>query len=77
MVTDSSPKLIVVKVMAEENGCSYIREFHIGYTLGVNGISEVSHEAPSDNKYYDLTGRRVSSPTHGIYIQNGKKIVIK
>lgn len=77
MVTDSSPKLIVVKVMAEENGCSYIREFHIGYTLGVNGISEVSHEAPSDNNYYDLTGRRVSSPAHGIYIQNGKKIVIK
>ena len=27
--------------------------------------------------YYDLGGRRVENPTNGIYIVNGKKILIK
>lgn len=26
---------------------------------------------------YDLSGRRVTKPNHGIYIQNGKKIIVK
>ena len=26
---------------------------------------------------YDLQGRRVSNPQHGVYIVNGKKFVIK
>lgn len=26
-----------------------------------------------ENIYYDLNGRKVESPTHGIYIVNGKK----
>ncbi len=28
-----------------------------------------------DNVIYDLSGRRVVNPTHGIFIQNGKKII--
>jgi len=31
----------------------------------------------SDRKRYDLQGRRVDSPQKGIYIQNGKKVVLK
>lgn len=30
-----------------------------------------------DNKYYNLSGQCVENPTKGIYIKNGKKIVIK
>jgi hypothetical protein len=30
-----------------------------------------------DNIYYDLQGRRVAQPTRGLYIVNGKKVVIK
>ena len=30
-----------------------------------------------DNEVYDLQGRRVSQPTKGLYIVNGKKVVIK
>lgn len=37
--------------------------------------------ATSDNQslpyYYDLQGRRVKSPTKGLYIKNGKKVVVK
>ena len=31
----------------------------------------------SDENVYDLQGRRVEKPTKGLYIVNGKKIVIK
>ncbi len=31
----------------------------------------------SDNQYYTLDGRRVAEPTKGIYIINGKKVVVK
>ncbi len=31
----------------------------------------------NDNKFYTLDGRRVAEPTKGIYIINGKKVVIK
>ena len=34
-------------------------------------------ELTTDNVVYDLQGRRVSQPTKGLYIENGKKIVIK
>lgn len=30
-----------------------------------------------DNVYYDLSGRRVAQPTKGVYVVNGKKVVIK
>ena len=32
---------------------------------------------PNDTPYYDLQGRKVVSPTRGIYIKDGKKMVIK
>ena len=42
------------------------------------GITAVGASNPdSDAAVYDLSGRRVADPTRGIYIQNGKKVVIK
>ena len=32
---------------------------------------------PMDGNYYDLSGRRVVKPTKGVYIVNGKKVLIK
>jgi hypothetical protein len=33
---------------------------------------------PSDDKWYDLNGRRISTPTKkGLYIKNGKKVIVK
>ena len=31
----------------------------------------------ADDSYYDLSGRKVNSPTEGIYIHHGRKVVIK
>lgn len=44
----------------------------------VTGITNIHHdEEPENPVYYDLQGRRVEHPQHGIYIVNGKKVLIK
>lgn len=41
-------------------------------------ISEVSNsKLQASGEYYDLSGRRVAQPTRGLYIVNGKKVIIK
>jgi len=40
------------------------------------GIEEIVNSKLSNGKYFDLQGRRVSQPTKGLYIINGKKIAI-
>ncbi len=42
-------------------------EVHVATDIGSN----------NDETYYDLTGRRVSNPQTGVYIQNGKKMIVK
>ncbi len=44
-------------------------------TTGISGVA--GEAAESDAVYYDLQGRRVDQPTKGLYIRNGKKIVVK
>ncbi len=47
-----------------------------------DGISAITTDNKADNAhaekvYYNLSGQRIDHPTHGIYIVNGKKVVIK
>ena len=45
---------------------------------GTTGIRSIDNgQLTIDNVYYDLSGRRVAEPTKGVYIVNGKKVVIK
>ena len=52
-----------------------------GEETGIQEIGQLDRSAQSDashlNNYYDISGRRVAKPTKGLYIVNGKKIVIK
>ena len=41
------------------------------------GIDAIEHGTLNIEHYYDLQGRRVAQPTKGLYIVNGKKVVIK
>lgn len=42
------------------------------------GLRSIDNEKLTiDNVYYDLSGRRVAQPTKGVYVVNGKKVVIK
>ena len=40
-------------------------------------VEEINADRQADGRYYDLMGRPVSNPTGGIYIHNGKKILVK
>lgn len=41
------------------------------------GINAVQGEKGAADVYYDLQGRRVAQPTKGLYIVNGKKVILK
>ena len=41
------------------------------------GINATLNDSTKDSVIYDLNGRRVMTPTKGVYIINGKKVVIK
>jgi len=44
----------------------------------VTAINSAKIQQPVENgQYYDLQGRRVDNPTSGLYIVNGKKVIIK
>ena len=42
---------------------------------GINSLNEKG--AMSNEKFFDLQGRRVEKPTRGLYIKDGKKIMVK
>ena len=54
---------------------SYTRDF-IGFD-DASSISDVKVNTNLNGNYYDLQGRQVAQPTKGLYIVNGKKVVIK
>lgn len=43
----------------------------------MTGINETIQTGVEQDVYYNLQGMRVDNPTRGIYIRNGKKVVIK
>ena len=46
-------------------------------TIGGTGIEELKNVKMEDMKYFDLNGRKVNTPGKGVYIINGRKVVIK
>ena len=46
-------------------------------TFNALGIDEIAPVAKENNTIYDIQGRVVTNPTKGLYIVNGKKMVIK
>lgn len=56
-----------------ENAASNAKMVFRGETTGIKGVTV---ETANDDMY-DLQGRRIVNPDKGIYIKNGKKVVIK
>jgi len=42
---------------------------------GIRGLSSAPSTKDGGN-YYTLNGVKVSNPSHGIYIKNGKKVIL-
>lgn len=45
------------------------------YLVGEVEPTELQH--PEDTPYYDLQGRQIATPSKGVYIKDGKKVLIK
>ena len=50
-----------------------------GIETGIKAIDDLTiyHLRFKEGDVFDLQGRRVQTPTHGLYIKNGKKIFIE
>jgi hypothetical protein len=75
----TTPKLFTVMVKATEDGISLERAFNFAYGKGATGIHDIHNDVIVLDKnapIFDLQGRRITKPTKGIYIQNGRKHII-
>ena len=45
--------------------------------VAASGVERVVTNAKNDGRFYNLNGQMVANPTKGLYIINGKKVVIK
>ena len=75
-----SPALFAVSVKAAEDGISLTRPFHFAFNGSTTAIATVSHEevTTSTPVVYDLQGRKMEPAqlTKGLYILNGRKVII-
>ena len=72
-----SPKIgIYDEEVDTENPGMQLSNSYYFYFGGTTAIDPVVTEV-NDNIYYDLSGRRVENPAQGIYIVNGKKVLVK
>ena len=53
------------------------RGIEINFESGTTSINQKAALQAEDGKWYNLQGIEVALPTKGIYIRNGKKVVIK
>lgn len=44
---------------------------------GTTGITQIENKAKEDDVYYNLQGMRVEAPKKGVFIRNGKKVVLE
>lgn len=75
---DSNGNLTIRIDVASNNNISGLAFKNVKYTF-VNtgtGISTIN-DATKSNNIYDITGRRIQHPAKGLYIKDGKKILVK
>ena len=64
-----------------ENDLTMGATSYVPYDFEITYLGDGIHEVASGNQnaptaVYDLQGRRVTKPTNGIYIVNGKKVIM-
>jgi hypothetical protein len=71
---DTAPVQSLTNITETDGVISFT--FNDGTPTGI-GRTEITEITEKPNTFYDLQGRRVAQPTKGLYIVNGKKMVIK
>ena len=72
---DSFLHLHVLKV--DWNKSCNVRAAYLIPNASLQGIDLAHRNVNHDGHYYDLQGRRVSNPRHGIFIKDGRRVIIK
>lgn len=62
---------------SEVPGGAHDLTFNFDEEGNVTGIKSIETTKKNNGVYYDLSGRSISNPTKGLYIVNGKKVIIK
>lgn len=80
-VTDASLRIGIRKTDEVENDWTIFDRFRLSYlgTKDYTGIQTLSSTVPlQEGGWYDLSGRSISAPRQsGVYIRDGKKVVIR
>lgn len=69
---DTATPVYTLRAANERGGFGEPKEVTVA-----DGINRLNIDQNGDVKVYDLNGRRIMTPTTGVYIVNGKKVVIK
>lgn len=66
------------RAIVPASAVSTAREF-LEFSFGDEDVTSVNElkVQKADNQYFNLAGQRVAQPTKGLYIVNGKKVIIK
>lgn len=64
-------------LLIDGSGALLSNTLDIDFGDGTTGMESIKNGKWIINNYYDLSGRRVENPTKGLYIVNGKKVIIK
>ena len=54
----------------------YITIYQLVSDTPVDGITSITSHQDTPKSYFDLQGRQVSRPTRGLYIVNGRKVIM-
>ncbi len=74
--TDSGANLGAHKAYLSTTNAASARDF-LGFEENTTAIESITNSKEIKGEYFNLAGQRVAQPTKGLYIVNGKKVVIK
>ena len=74
-VVPANKAYIAAETIPADNNGSNVLNFNFGQVTGINGVVAADEAGV---QYFDLQGRRVLYPAHGIFVTNtGKKVFVK
>jgi hypothetical protein len=66
----------IICISALDAGANFL-SFDFGDATGIESLTPDPSPKGEGSEYYNLAGQRVAQPTKGLYIVNGRKVVIK
>jgi hypothetical protein len=73
----TSGSIAAGKAYLEIETPSPARQLTVKFADDITGISSIENKQASEIGYYNLSGQRIAVPSKGLYIKNGKKVIMK